>query len=553
MNIPFLSLHDVTAKYKDEIHEAVLRVVDSGWYLQGKENEQFEKHYAEYIGTKHCIGCANGLDALIWIFRAYIELGVMQPGDEVIVPANTYIATILAITENGLIPVLVEPRQDTLQIDDSLIEERITERTKAICIVHLYGRLAYTEKIGELCAKYGLKLIEDNAQAHGCSYRAPQSPEGEVVATTMQERTGVNMADPAYYPTLKKRAAEMRANPTEAENILWNALSEQKLGYKIRRQHIVSQYILDFAYLDCRLAIELDGGYHNTEDQQYDDAVRTKNLEALGWHVLRFTNDEVYNNLDEVLAKIKSAIESATATSPLGDCGAKRLTGSLGSAAGHSFYPGKNLGALGDGGAVTTDDDELAAAIRALANYGSQKKYVFKYTGRNSRLDEIQAAVLDVKLRHLDEDLKARQAIAAYYYDNINNPLITLPKRLPDTENVYHLFPILVTSTSPLGDCGADSLRDQLQRYLEENGVGTVIHYPIPPHLQECYRPILNLSLKGRTSISLKTPLPFREGLGVGLQITEMLADCELSLPISPTMTQEEAAEVVRLVNEFKE
>ena len=165
MNVPFLSLQDVTAKYKDEIHEAVLRVVDSGWYLQGKENEQFEKHYAEYIGSKHCIGCANGLDALIWIFRAYIELGVMKPGDEVIVPANTYIATILAITENGLVPVLVEPRKDTLQIDDSLIEECITDRTKAICIVHLYGRLACTQHILDLCEKYGLKLIEDNAQA----------------------------------------------------------------------------------------------------------------------------------------------------------------------------------------------------------------------------------------------------------------------------------------------------------------------------------------------------------------------------------------------------
>ena len=402
MNIPFLSLHDVTAKYKDEIHEAVLRVVDSGWYLQGKENEQFEQHYAEYIGTKHCIGCANGLDALIWIFRAYIELGVMHPGDEVIVPANTYIATILAITENGLVPVLVEPRKDTSQIDDSLIEERITERTKAICIVHLYGRLAYTEKIGELCKKYNLKLVEDNAQAHGCSMPI------------------------------------------------------------------------------------------------------TSNLSPLTY----------------------------------------RRTGSLGDAAGHSFYPGKNLGALGDGGAVTTDDDELAATIRALANYGSQKKYVFKYTGRNSRLDEIQAAVLDVKLRHLDEDLKARQTIAAYYYDNINNPVITLPKRLPDTENVYHLFPILVTSTSPLGDCGAGSLRDKLQKYLEENGVGTVIHYPIAPHKQECYKPLLNLPLKGQTFGML---LP--EG---GLPITEMLADCELSLPMSPTMTLEEAKEVVRLINEWK-
>ena len=324
MNIPFLSLKDVTAKYADEIHEAVLRVVDSGWYLQAEENEQFEKHYAEYIGTKHCIGCANGLDALIWIFRAYIELGVMQPGDEVIVPANTYIATILAITENGLVPVLVEPCIDTLQIDDSLIEERITERTKAICIVHLYGRCAMTDNIAELCERYQLRLIEDNAQAHGCAIEA------------------------------KRRKG--------------------------------------------------------------DEAMRKE----------------------------------------------YKRTGSLGDAAGHSFYPGKNLGALGDGGAVTTADDELAAAIRALANYGSQKKYVFKYTGRNSRLDEIQAAVLDVKLRHLDEDTRLRQQIADYYYDNIDNPLITLPKRLPHENNVYHLFPILV----------GGERRDKLQKYLENNGVG---------------------------------------------------------------------------------
>jgi dTDP-4-amino-4,6-dideoxygalactose transaminase len=368
-------------------------VVDSGWYLQGKENEQFEQHYAEYIGTKHCIGCANGLDALIWIFRAYIELGVMQPGDEVIVPANTYIATILAITENGLVPILVEPRVDTLQIDDSLIEERITERTKAICIVHLYGRLACTQHILDLCEKYGLKLIEDNAQAHGCKFQPLAS------------------------------------------------------------------------------------------------------------------------NL-----------------SPL----ASKRTGSLGDAAGHSFYPGKNLGALGDGGAVTTDDDELAAVIRALANYGSQKKYVFKYTGRNSRLDEIQAAVLDVKLRYLHEDTKARQAIAAYYYDNINNPLITLPTRLSNTENVYHLFPILVTSTSSLGDCGARSLRDRLQSYLAENGVGTVIHYPIAPHKQECY-----------ANVIWNMPQ-------LSLPITEMIANEELSLPISPTMTLNDAESVVKLINTWK-
>lgn len=377
MNIPFLSLQDVTAMHVDEIREAARRVIDSGWYLQGKENELFEKHYADYIGTEHCIGCANGLDALIWIFRAYIELGVMKPGDEVIVPANTYIATILAITENGLVPVLVEPRKDTLQIDDSLIEERITERTKAICIVHLYGRLAYTEKIGELCKKYNLKLVEDNAQAHGCAYIA---------------------------------------------------------------------------------------------------------------------------------------------------LGTKHLTGSIGDAAGHSFYPGKNLGALGDGGAVTTDDDELAAAIRALANYGSQKKYVFKYCGRNSRLDEIQAAILDVKLKYLDEDIAKRQAIAAYYYDNINNLLITLPTRLSDAENVYHLFPILLQNKEQ---------REALQAYLAENGVGTVIHYPIPPHLQECY-----------ANEVWNTPQ-------LSLPITEMIADCELSLPISPCMTIEEAEFIVGILNKF--
>ena len=392
MNIPFLSLKDVTAKYANEIHEAVKRVVDSGWYLQGKENEQFEKHYAEYIGTKHCIGCANGLDALIWIFRAYIELGVMQPGDEVIVPANTYIATILAITENNLVPVLVEPNPETLQIDDTLIEERITDKTKAICIVHLYGRLACTQHILDLCEKYNLKLVEDNAQAHGCRYEA----KGE---------------------------------------------RQKARGEEYKR------------------------------------------------------------------------------------------TGSLGHAAGHSFYPGKNLGALGDGGAVTTDDDELAAAMRALANYGSQKKYVFKYTGRNSRLDEIQAAVLDVKLRHLDEDTKARQVIANYYYDHINNPLITLPKRLPDSENVYHLFPILVKGD---GQLAIGDRRDQLQAYLAENGVGTVIHYPIAPHKQECY-----------ANAVWNTPQ-------LSLPITEMLADCELSLPISPTMTIPQAEEVVRLINGWK-
>lgn len=372
--IPFLSLKDVTALHGDEINAAVTRVVNSGWYLQGEENKKFENHYADFIGTKYCIGCANGLDALIWIFRAYIELGVMQPGDEVIVPANTYIATILAITENGLKPVLVEPKLNTLEIDDERVEAAITSRTKAICIVHLYGRCAYTDKIGALCRKYNLKLVEDNAQAHGCKFT--------------------------------------------------------------------------------------DG----------------------------------------------------------------RVTGSIGDAAGHSFYPGKNLGALGDGGAVTTNDDELAKTIRTLANYGSEKKYVFKYTGRNSRLDEIQAAVLDVKLKYLVEDNAHRKMVANYYYEHISNPLITLPDRLPDAQNAYHLFPILV----------AEGKRDALHDYLERNGVGTVIHYPIAPHKQECY-----------AKEAWNTPQ-------LSLPITEQIAEQELSLPIGPAITLEEVKKVIELVNSFK-
>lgn len=365
--IPFLSLRDVTAKYADEIHEAVARVVNSGWYLQGQENERFELHYADYIGTKFSIGCGNGLDALIWVYRAYIELGIMQPGDEVIVPANTYIASILAITENDLKAVFVEPNPMTLEIDEDRIESAITSRTKSLLLVHLYGRCAYTEKIGEICRKHNLMLVEDNAQAHGCTYQG-------------------------------------------------------------------------------------------------------------------------------------------------------KRTGSLGDAAGHSFYPGKNLGALGDGGAVTTDNQELAECIRALANYGSTKKYVFKYTGRNSRLDEIQAAVLDVKLRHLDEDNHARQQVASYYYEHIKNPLITLPTRLPDENNVYHLFPLLCQR------------RDKLQRYLTENGVQTLIHYPIPPHLQECYT---------------------GNWTDIKLPVTEQLAKQELSLPISQVMSKSDVEIVVDLINAF--
>lgn len=371
--IPFLSLKEVTGLHAAEIEEAVKRVVESGWYLQGAENERFEGDYARFIGSKYCVGCANGLDALIWIFRAYIELGVMKPGDEVIVPANTYIATILAITENGLVPVLVEPKADTLEIDDSLIEAAITPKTRAVCIVHLYGRNAYTDKIGEICRKHNLKLIEDNAQAHGCRHT--------------------------------------------------------------------------------------DG----------------------------------------------------------------RRTGSIGDAAGHSFYPGKNLGALGDGGAVTTNDPELAKAVRTLANYGSSAKYVFKYTGRNSRLDEIQAAVLDVKLRYLEADNAHRQKVGAMYYDGIKNLLITLPTRLPDAQNVYHLFPILVR----------ENKRDELQAYLKENGVETLIHYPIPPHKQQCY-----------AAAEWNRPQ-------LRLPITEQIAAQELSLPIGPTIKPEDVQYIIEVINRF--
>lgn len=365
--IKFLDLQKVTQKYSEEIHEAVNRVVDSGWYLQGKENEKFEADYSAYIGTKYTVGCGNGLDALIWIFRAYVEMGVMKPGDEVIVPANTYIASILAITENGLKPVLVEPSIETYQIDDSKIEAAITERTRGILIVHLYGQCAYTDKIGELCKKYNLKLVEDNAQAHGCKFKG-------------------------------------------------------------------------------------------------------------------------------------------------------RRTGSLGDAAGHSFYPGKNLGAFGDAGAVTTDDEELAKIVRAVANYGSLRKYVFKYIGRNSRLDEIQAAVLDVKLKYLEDDLVIRKQVAKYYIDHITNPEIVTPIVKDWDAHVFHIFTI------------RSKRRDELQKYLTDNGVQTIIHYPIPPHKQECYKEWNHLSFP----------------------ITEQIHNEELSLPMSPVLTQVEIETVVNVLNQFK-
>ncbi len=373
MNIRFLNLQEVNGLYRNEILEATRRVVDSGWYLLGRECRLFEEEYAQYIGADHCIGVGNGLDALTLIYRAYIEMGVMKPGDEVIVPANTYIASILALTENRLQPVLVEPREDTLELDDRRIEQAITPRTRSLLLVHLYGRCAYTEEIGKLCKQHNLKLVEDNAQAHGCAF------------------------------------------------------------------------------------------------------------------------------------------QSTTTDTPA------RKTGAIGDAAGHSFYPGKNLGALGDGGAVTTNDKELADCIRSLGNYGSARKYVFDYQGRNSRLDELHAAILRVKLRHLDSDNRRRQVIAARYYEEITNPLISMPARMCDAQNVYHIFPILCQQ------------RDALQEHLSDRGIETIIHYPIPPHRQKC----------------------FRDWNALRLPVTEAIHERELSLPISPAMTDEAAAYVCQSVNDF--
>lgn len=365
--IKLLDLKTITAMHGDEYKEIVNRVIDSGWFLQGNENKQFETDYAKYIGTTHCIAVANGLDALYLLMRGYKELGIMNDGDEIIVPANTYIATIIAITRNNLVPVLVEPTWENLEINYEKIEEAITPKTKGVMIVHLYGRVAYNDRLGKICRKHNLKLMEDCAQSHGCAWKSVK-------------------------------------------------------------------------------------------------------------------------------------------------------TGALGDAAAHSFYPGKNLGAFGDAGAVTTNDTELAEIIRALANYGSQKKYVFKYVGMNSRMSELDAAVLDVKLKYLDEDNKKRQDLAAYYYKHINNPLITLPSLIPDENNVYHQFPIFCKR------------RDELQDYLKMNGIQTLIHYPIPPHKQECYKKWNEISYP----------------------ITEKIHNQELSIPMNQVISTSEAEEVVKVLNTFK-
>lgn len=376
--IKFLDLQLINSQYKIEIDSAVSRVVDSGWYIHGIEVKLFENNYATYCGSKHCIGVANGLDALTLILKGYIELGILKKGDEIIVPANTYIASILAISANALVPILVEPDIHTYNIDSSKIRSAITERTRAILLVHLYGRMAFSLQIKELCDEYNLKLIEDSAQSHGA----------------------------------------------------------------------------------------------------------------------------IYDN-----------------------CTICKRAGSIGNASAHSFYPGKNLGALGDGGAVTTDDDGLANVIRALANYGSIKKYENIYKGINSRLDEIQAAILSVKLKYLDRDNQRRREIAYRYVTGITSAKIVLPLQQSEIANslhnkshVWHLFIIRV----------ADN-REQLQEYLAKQGIQTLIHYPTPPHKQ----------------------LAYSEWSHLNYPITELIHDQVLSLPIYPTLTNEEVDEVINMVNRY--
>lgn len=368
--IKFLDLKAINDSFEPELSIAIKRVLDSGWYLLGNEVKAFEQEYAGFVGTKHCIGVANGLDALRLILKAYITMGVMNEGDEIIVPANTFIASIMAITDNRLVPVLVEPDIHTYNIDPYLIEEKITDRTKGIMLVHLYGKNAMAPEIQRLVDKYGLKLIEDNAQAQGCYY------------------------------------------------------------------------------------------------------------------------------------------------------GEKR-TGSLGHAAGHSFYPGKNLGALSDAGAVTTDDDDLADIVRALGNYGSRKKYVIEYQGLNSRLDEIQAAMLRVKLRRLDADNQHRRDIADYYLQNIQNSGIIFPfyskNNVPTNNHVWHLFVIRHPE------------RDRLQKYLNEKGIQTLIHYPVPPHKQGAYKEWNDLSYP----------------------VTEQIHQEVLSIPISPVFTIDEAKFIENIITNY--
>lgn len=356
----------ITASYEPEITDALREIVERGWFLLGEECRAFEKEYSEYIGTKYCVACGNGYDALWMIFKAYRMMGVLKDGDEVLVPANTFIASVLAITNNNLVPVFVEPDSQTYVVGEKELSFAVTSRCKAFLMVHLYGQCAYSDSIGEFCHKRGIKLIEDNAQAHGCLYGA-------------------------------------------------------------------------------------------------------------------------------------------------------RRTGALGAAAAHSFYPGKNLGALGDAGAITTDDERLIDIVTSLHNYGSKEKYIHVQQGVNSRIDEFQAAVLRIKLRRLDKDNARRKQIAKRYIQEIVNPLVRVPSVTDFAAHVFHIFPVMSVT------------RDRLQQYFGECGIQTQIHYPIPPHKQKCYA----------------------EWNFLEFPVAERLSKEELSLPLHPLLTDEEIDEIVKTANNF--
>ena len=364
--IKFLDLQKINLQYQEELENALLKVFRSGWYLLGEEVKKFENNITNYIGCKHAIGVANGLDALRLILNAYIQLGILQKGDEIIVPANTYIASILAITDNELVPIFVEPNIETYNIDISKIEEKISSKTKAIMIVHLYGAVCWSEELEKLALKYQLKIIEDNAQAIGAT-----------------------------------------------------------------------------------------------------------------WHGIK--------------------------------------TGNLGDAAGFSFYPGKNLGALGDAGLITCKNDELAHTIRALANYGSHQKYLNEYKGLNSRIDEIQAAILSIKLNYLEKENIRRNEIAEEYLSKIKNPKISLPAKPAIGEHVWHIFVIRTKN------------RDELQSYLTQHHIQTLIHYPLPPHKQEAYKEYKNYHFP----------------------ITELIHQEVISLPMSPVLEKHEIETIIETINNY--
>lgn len=381
MNIKFLDLQKINQQYKTELVNACEQVINSGWYIRGEQNRNFEQNFAKYIACEYCVGVSNGLDALRLIFRTYKELGKLQDGDEVIVPANTYIASVLAVSENNLRPIFVEPNYETMLLDENLVETEIKKHNdvKAILAVHLYGQVCEMQSLNEISKKNNLILVEDAAQAHGAKCAALQN----------------------------------------------------------------------------------------------------------------------------------------------------KMAGNLSDAAGFSFYPGKNLGALGDAGAITTNDKEVAEVIQNLSNYGSQQKYVNKYKGFNNRLDEIQAAMLAVKLKYLDNEISARQQVAKYYFENIKNELVMLPKLHNKnnylTNHSFHLFIVKIKQNR----------RDEFQKYLLENTlakVETLIHYPIAPHKQQAYKEYNNLHLP----------------------ITEQLQNEVISLPISSVMNKDEIIKVVEVVNSFR-